>query len=38
MLHAARIRLSHPRTGKALDLKAPLPEDFRAQVRALRAR
>ena len=38
MLHAARVRLTHPRTGKALDLKAPLPQDFKAQIRALRGR
>jgi 23S rRNA pseudouridine1911/1915/1917 synthase len=37
MLHAARIRLAHPRTGRALDLKAPLPADFKAQIRALKA-
>lgn len=37
MLHAARIRLAHPRTGRALELEAPLPADFRAQIKALKA-
>jgi 23S rRNA pseudouridine1911/1915/1917 synthase len=37
MLHSARIRLSHPRTGKPMDLRAPLPADFRAQIKALKA-
>ncbi|MBW1789461.1 MAG: hypothetical protein JRK53_23065 [Deltaproteobacteria bacterium] len=27
-LHAAGLRLVHPRTGRPLDLEAPLPEDF----------
>jgi len=36
MLHAARLSLAHPVTGKALDFKAPLPADFRAQIRALK--
>lgn len=36
MLHAGRLSLVHPGTGKTLDLRAPLPEDFRAQIRALR--
>jgi 23S rRNA pseudouridine1911/1915/1917 synthase len=37
MLHAARLGLAHPKTGRALELKAPLPADFRALVKALRA-
>lgn len=37
MLHSARIRLAHPKTGRALELKAPLPADFKAQIRALKA-
>ena len=37
MLHAARLSVDHPKTGKKLELKAPLPSDFRAQVRSLRA-
>ena len=37
MLHAARLSLTHPKTGKVLDLKAPLPADFRAQIKALKA-
>jgi 23S rRNA pseudouridine1911/1915/1917 synthase len=36
MLHAARIALTHPKTGKALDLRAPLPADFKAQIKALK--
>jgi 23S rRNA pseudouridine1911/1915/1917 synthase len=36
MLHAARLSLVHPGTGKALNLKAPLPADFRAQIKALK--
>ncbi len=36
MLHAARLALMHPATGRILDLKAPLPADFRAQVKALK--
>lgn len=29
MLHAYRLKLRHPLTGVLLDLKAPLPEDFK---------
>jgi 23S rRNA pseudouridine1911/1915/1917 synthase len=36
MLHSGRLSLQHPITGKTLDLKAPLPADFKAQVKALR--
>jgi 23S rRNA pseudouridine1911/1915/1917 synthase len=36
MLHAARLCVIHPVTGKVLDLKAPLPADFKAQMKALR--
>ena len=36
MLHAARLSLVHPMTGKTLDLRAPLPDDFRALIKALR--
>jgi 23S rRNA pseudouridine1911/1915/1917 synthase len=36
MLHAARLSLRHPKTGKILDLKAPLPADFKAQIKALK--
>ena len=35
MLHAARLSLVHPVTGRTLDMRAPLPADFRAQMRAL---
>ena len=38
MLHSARLSVIHPKTGKVLDLKAPLPADFRAQIKALKAR
>ncbi|HZZ19218.1 MAG TPA: RluA family pseudouridine synthase [Opitutaceae bacterium] len=36
MLHSGRLSLLHPTTGKTLDLKAPLPADFKAQIKALR--
>ena len=36
MLHAGRLSLVHPGTGKTLDLRAPLPADFKAQIRALK--
>ncbi len=35
MLHARRLALSHPATGEAMVLEAPVPEDFLAAVRAL---
>jgi 23S rRNA pseudouridine1911/1915/1917 synthase len=28
MLHAARIEIAHPLTGKLLQLEAPVPEDY----------
>lgn len=28
LLHAVRMRVTHPRTGQPLDLHAPLPSDF----------
>lgn len=37
-LHAARVRLPHPTTGEELDLRAPLPEDLRAAMKALGGR
>ncbi len=37
MLHSARICLTHPKSGKTLDLKAPLPADFKAQIKALKS-
>ncbi len=37
MLHAEHLVITHPVTGQALDLRAPLPEDFE-QVRAQLAR
>jgi 23S rRNA pseudouridine1911/1915/1917 synthase len=36
MLHAGLLSLVHPGTGKALVLRAPVPEDFKSQIRALR--
>jgi 23S rRNA pseudouridine1911/1915/1917 synthase len=36
MLHSGRLSLLHPRTGRVLDLKAPLPADFKAQIKALK--
>ncbi|HTO02154.1 MAG TPA: hypothetical protein VL069_00565, partial [Opitutus sp.] len=37
MLHAAHLIFQHPITGKTLDLRAPLPDDFERQLKALRA-
>ncbi len=34
-LHAFRIQFTHPVTGAAFDLRAPLPEDFRGLLAAL---
>ena len=36
-LHAAELRFAHPRTGKPLDLKAPLPEELTAFLFQLKA-
>ena len=36
MLHAEHLIVTHPHTGKALDLRAPLPADFEAMLKALR--
>jgi 23S rRNA pseudouridine1911/1915/1917 synthase len=36
MLHAEHLVLAHPVTGRELDLRAPLPADFTALIRALR--
>jgi 23S rRNA pseudouridine1911/1915/1917 synthase len=36
MLHAEHLVVTHPITGKVLDLRAPLPADFSALVKALR--
>ena len=35
-LHAARLAFAHPRTGKRRVFEAPLPEDLRAALEALR--
>lgn len=37
MLHAARLALTHPVTGAALELQAPLPEDMATLLEELRA-
>ena len=37
MLHAERLRFTHPATGEALDLHAPPPADFAAILKALRS-
>ncbi|HVU25235.1 MAG TPA: RluA family pseudouridine synthase [Opitutus sp.] len=36
MLHAEHLVLTHPVSGRTLDLRAPLPEDFRAMVKELK--
>ena len=36
MLHAEHLVLAHPVTGKVLDLRAPLPDDFKSLVRQLK--
>jgi 23S rRNA pseudouridine1911/1915/1917 synthase len=36
MLHSGRLSLLHPKTGKVLDFRAPLPADFREQIKALK--
>lgn len=36
MLHAEHLVLMHPISGKVLDLRAPLPKDFQATIKALR--
>ncbi len=36
MLHAEHLELKHPISGKLLDLRAPLPKDFQAQIAQLR--
>lgn len=37
MLHAEHLVVAHPLTGAALDLRAPLPEDFVTEMEQLRA-
>jgi 23S rRNA pseudouridine1911/1915/1917 synthase len=37
MLHAERLAFAHPVTGRKLVLRAPLPPDFAAQVKQLKA-
>ena len=36
MLHAEHLMVTHPITGKVLDLRAPLPKDFKSLVAALK--
>ena len=36
-LHAARLRLAHPTTGREMEWEAPLPEDMQRLLRALEA-
>ncbi|MBI5767055.1 MAG: RluA family pseudouridine synthase [Verrucomicrobia bacterium] len=36
MLHAEHLVIAHPKSGKAMDLRAPLPEDFRKLLATLR--
>ena len=36
MLHAEHLVVTHPVTGKVLDLRAPLPKDFSTLIKALR--
>ena len=37
-LHAVGLRFLHPRTGEAVELECPLPEEFRAQLEKLARR
>lgn len=37
-LHAAKLRLTHPRTGERMEFTAPLPETFEKALEKLRAR
>lgn len=36
MLHAEHLVFTHPVTGKKIDVRAPLPDDFEAQIKQLR--
>ena len=36
MLHAERLSLTHPATGRPLEVEAPLPDDFAALLAELR--
>jgi 23S rRNA pseudouridine1911/1915/1917 synthase len=36
MLHALKLSFAHPKTGKKMDFQAPLPEDFREAIKALK--
>jgi 23S rRNA pseudouridine1911/1915/1917 synthase len=37
MLHARKLAFRHPRTGRFLEFNAPLPEDFKQALAALRS-
>jgi 23S rRNA pseudouridine1911/1915/1917 synthase len=37
MLHAEHLGVTHPATGRTLDLRAPLPPDFKKLIEALRS-
>jgi len=37
MLHAAKLSLNHPKTGKRMTFEAPLPEDMEALLKQLRS-
>jgi 23S rRNA pseudouridine1911/1915/1917 synthase len=36
MLHARKLAFQHPRKNKRLSFEAPLPDDFKAALKALR--
>jgi 23S rRNA pseudouridine1911/1915/1917 synthase len=37
MLHSEHLKFVHPKTGKIVDIKAPLPKDFQKVIKALRS-
>lgn len=37
MLHSEHLKFVHPKTGKVMDIKAPLPKDFQKAIKALRS-
>ena len=37
MLHSEHLKFMHPKTGKIVDIKAPLPKDFKKVMKALRS-
>jgi 23S rRNA pseudouridine1911/1915/1917 synthase len=36
MLHASQLALAHPITGEPMEFEAPLPDDFRQAIAALK--